>query len=82
MWGTGYYYPPYIGFAGGVPVYFPYYPTYGYSAWYNRWTGSFGRGAAYYGPYGGAGVAAWFFATSTARLSRITVTFTWPGYSS
>ena len=58
VWGTGYYYPPYIGFAGGVPVYFPYYPTYGYSAWYNPWTGSFGRGAAYYGPYGGAGVAA------------------------
>src|SRR6266480_5620961 len=26
-------------------------------------------------------VAAWFFATSMARLSRMTVTFTWPGYS-
>ena len=46
VWGTGYYYPPYIGYAGGVPVYFPYFPTYGYSAWYNPWTGSFGRGAA------------------------------------
>src|SRR6266516_2539594 len=30
---------------------------------------------------GCAVVAAWFFATSTARLSRMTVTFTWPGYS-
>src|SRR5207244_5818000 len=27
----------------------------------------------------GAVAAEWFFATSTARLSRITVTFTWPG---
>jgi hypothetical protein len=58
VWGTGYYYPPYVGFAGGVPVYFPHYPTYGYSAWYNPWTGSFGRGAVAYGPYGGAGVGA------------------------
>lgn len=29
-----------------------------------------------------AEVALHYFATSTARLSRITVTFTWPGYSS
>ena len=58
VWGSGYYYPPYIGMAGGLPVYFPHYPTYGYSAWYNPWTGSFGRGAAVYGPYGGAGVGA------------------------
>ena len=58
VWGTGYYYPPYVGFAGGVPVYFPHFPTYGYSAWYNPWTGSFGRGALDYGPYGGAVVAA------------------------
>ena len=33
-------------------------PTYGYSAWYNPWTGTYGRGAAAYGPYGGAGVGA------------------------
>ena len=54
VWGTGYYYPPYV--YGGI--YRPYYPTYGYSAWYNPWTGSYGRGAAVYGPYGGAGVGA------------------------
>ncbi len=58
VWGTGYYYPPYIGFAGAHPVYYPHYPTYGYSAWYNPWTGSYGRGEAVYGPYGGAGVGA------------------------
>ena len=58
VWGTGFYYPPYIGYAGFYPVYYPHYPTYGYSARYNPWTGSYGRGAAVYGPYGGAGVGA------------------------
>ena len=58
VWGTGYYYPPYVWYGGYYPVYYPYFPTYGYSAWYNPWTGTYGRGAAVYGPYGGAGVAA------------------------
>jgi hypothetical protein len=58
VWGTGYYYPPYIGYGGYYPAYFPHYPTYGYGAAYNPWTGSYGRGAAVYGPYGGAGVGA------------------------
>jgi hypothetical protein len=58
VWGTGYYYPPYVGYGGFYPAYFPYYPTYGYSAFYNPWTGTYGRGAAVYGPYGGAGVGA------------------------
>jgi hypothetical protein len=35
-------------------VYWPYpYYTYGASAWYNPATGSYGRGSAVYGPYGG-----------------------------
>jgi len=58
VWGSGYYYPPYIGYGGFYPAYFPYYPTYGYGARYNPWTGAYGRGAAVYGPYGGAGVSA------------------------
>jgi hypothetical protein len=58
VWGSGYYYPPYVHYGGLYPIYRPFYPTYGYSAWYNPWTGSYGRGAAVYGPYGGAGVAA------------------------
>jgi hypothetical protein len=58
VWGTGWYYPPYIGYGGYYPAYFPHYPTYGYGARYNPWTGSYGRGAAVYGPYGGAGVGA------------------------
>ena len=56
VWGTGYYYPPYYGFAGGYPYYYGHYPTYGYGASYNPWTGAYSRGAVAYGPYGGAGV--------------------------
>ncbi len=56
VWGSGWYYPPYYGgFYGG---YYGHYPTYGYGASYNPWTGAYTRGAVAYGPYGGAGVAA------------------------
>ena len=58
VWGTGWYYPPYWGWGGYYPYYYPYFPTYGYSAWYNPYTGVYGRGAAVYGPYGGAGIGA------------------------
>jgi hypothetical protein len=58
VWGSGYYYPPYVGYGGFYPAYYPYYPTYGYGASYNPWTGTYGRGAVAYGPYGGAGVGA------------------------
>jgi hypothetical protein len=58
VWGTGYYYPPYVWYGGPYPVYRPYYPTYGYHASYNPWTGTYSRGVAAYGPYGGAGVGA------------------------
>ncbi|HXY32562.1 MAG TPA: hypothetical protein VEI06_17805 [Gemmatimonadaceae bacterium] len=57
MWGSGYYYPPYY-YPGYRPIYYPYPVTYGFSAWYNPYTGAYGRGAAVYGPYGGAGYAA------------------------
>jgi hypothetical protein len=59
VWGSGWYYPPYYGgFYGGYPMYRGYYPTYGYRASYNPWTGAYSRGAVAYGPYGGAGVGA------------------------
>ena len=60
VWGTGYYYPPYVAVGlAPVPVYWgaPYY-TYGASAWYNPATGVYARGSAVYGPYGGYGAAA------------------------
>jgi hypothetical protein len=58
VWGTGYYYPPYVAYGGFYPMYRGYYPTYGYHASYNPWTGAYGRGVSAYGPYGGAGVGA------------------------
>ena len=58
VWGSGWYYPPYVGWGGYYPYYYPHFPTYGYSAWYNPWTGAYGRSAGVYGPYGGAGVGA------------------------
>src|SRR5262249_16902951 len=58
VWGTGWYYPPYYWYGGYYPIYYPGFPTYGYSAWYNPYTGAYGRNAWAYGPYGGVGVGA------------------------
>jgi hypothetical protein len=58
VWGTGWYYPPYVWYGGFYPGYYWYPRTYGFGAWYNPWTGAYGRGAAVYGPFGGAGAAA------------------------
>jgi hypothetical protein len=57
-WGTGWYYPPYVGYGGYYPYYYPYYPSYGASAWYNPYSGTFGRSGWAYGPYGGVGYGA------------------------
>lgn len=51
-YGSGYYYPPYVGWYGAYPVYYPRPGTYGYGAWYGG--GRYGYGGAAYGPYGGA----------------------------
>jgi hypothetical protein len=73
VWGTGWYYPPYVGWGGSSPVYYPRYSSYGYGARYNPWTGSYTRegvvngstGAGYgarYNPKTGTylrGAAAW-----------------------
>ena len=42
-------------YGGFYRAYFWYPPTHGFAAWYNPYTGTLGRGAAVYGPYGGAG---------------------------
>ena len=55
VWGTGWYYPPYVGWGGYYPVYYPRHSTYGYGASYNPWNGSYTRAGVAYGPYGGAG---------------------------
>jgi hypothetical protein len=58
FWGTGWYYPPYIGYGGYYPYYYPHYASYGAAAWYNPHTGTFGRSGWAYGPYGGVGYGA------------------------
>src|SRR5262245_16473735 len=64
VFGTGYYYPPYVWASGPVPVYYPYPYSYGTAAYYNPYTGAYGRGAAVYGPYGGAGAASYYNPTT------------------
>ena len=57
--GTGYYYPPYIGYgAYGYPAYWPYAATYGVGSYYNPYIGAYGVGRGVYGPYGGAAAGA------------------------
>ena len=58
VYGTGYYYPPYVYYGAYYPVYYPYPTSYGRASWYNPATGNFGAAEAIYGPYGGAGRAA------------------------
>ncbi len=56
VYGTGYYYSPYIYYPPvGYPVYRAYPCSYGVAAYYSPYTGGYARGAAVYGPYGGAG---------------------------
>jgi hypothetical protein len=59
--GTGYYYPPYIGYpVGGYPVYHPYatpygaYGAYGSTSYYHTGTGAYGVSQTAYGAYGSA----------------------------
>ncbi|MCK5386078.1 MAG: hypothetical protein KAJ39_02760 [Gammaproteobacteria bacterium] len=72
MYGTGYYYNPYwysYPYYPYYPVYYPYYPSYGVAAYYNPYTGTYGRGAYTYGPYGGYGRGA-SYNPETGRYSR------------
>jgi len=53
VYGTGYYYPPYV-YPAPIPVFYPYPVTYGAATYYNPATGAWARGGAVYGPYYGA----------------------------
>ncbi len=69
VYGTGYYYPPYIYWGPVYPVYYHYPYSYGFSAYYNRYTGTYARGASVYGPYGGIGRGA-AYNPSTGTYAR------------
>ncbi len=60
VWGTGWYYRPYIGWANGFPIYQPFWNTYGLAAAYNWGAGGYAIGGYPYGPYGAAGRAAYY----------------------
>ncbi len=74
VYGTGYYYPPYV-YWGPYPIYYPYPYTYGVAAVYNPYTGGYAVGRAVYGPYGAAGSAAWYN-PATGRYGRAVTTQT------
>ncbi len=56
VYGTGYYYPPYV-VPAVVPIYYSYPYTYAGAVWYNPATGYWARGGSVYGPYGYAAAA-------------------------
>ncbi|HEY5973429.1 MAG TPA: hypothetical protein VIU41_01685 [Geobacteraceae bacterium] len=80
VYGTGYYYPPYVYYPPSYyyPIYRPYPYTYGYGRYYYGHYpypygyypyGRYNYGRYAYGPYAGAGAAAWYNPT-TGRYGR------------
>jgi hypothetical protein len=80
VYGTGYYYPPYV-YWGLHPVYYPYPYTYGCAAAYNPYTGAYGVGRAVYGPYGSAGTAAWYNPTTGTYGRAVTTQNAYGGHT-
>jgi hypothetical protein len=80
VWGTGYYYPPYI-YPGPVPVYRPYYATYGVAAAYYPYNGVYAVGGYAYGPYAAAGRAAWYNPATGAYGRAYTTQYPYGGRS-
>jgi hypothetical protein len=78
VWGTGYYYPPYI-YPAPVPIYRPYYATYGVAAAYYPYSGAYAVGGYAYGPYASAGRAAWYNPTTGAYGRAYTTQYPYGG---
>jgi hypothetical protein len=75
--GTGYYYPPYIGYpAYGYPIYHPYptpygaYGAYGSTSYYHTSTGAYGVSQTAYGAYGGSATRTASYNPYTGTASR------------
>jgi hypothetical protein len=69
VYGTGYYYPPYV-VPGVVPVYYPYPYSYAGAVWYNPATATWARGGTVYGPYGGVATAGAAYNPATGAWAR------------
>ena len=72
VYGTGYYYPPYL-YPAPIPIYYPYPVTYAGATYYNSATGAWAQGGAIYGPwYGARGGSAYNPATGAwARVGSV-----------
>ena len=81
VYGTGYYYPPYIYYGPRYPIYYPYPYTYGCAAVYNPYTGFYGVGHAVYGPYGSVGTAAWYNPTTGTYGRAVTTQNAYGGHT-
>jgi hypothetical protein len=57
VYGTGYYYPPYV-YWGPYPVFYPHPYTYGAAAIYNPYMGVYSVSSVVYGPYAAVGTTA------------------------
>jgi hypothetical protein len=69
VYGTGYYYPPYI-YPAPIPIYYPYPYSYAGATYYNSTTGAWAQGGAIYGPYGGAAKAGYAYNPSTGAYAQ------------
>ncbi len=69
VYGTGYYYPPYI-YPAPIPIYYPYPYSYAGATYYNAATGAWAQGGAIYGPYGGAAKAGYAYNPNTGAYAQ------------
>jgi hypothetical protein len=69
VYGTGYYYPPYI-YPAPIPIYYPYPYSYAGATYYNSATGAWAQGGAIYGPYGGAAKAGYAYNPNTGAWAQ------------
>ena len=69
VYGTGYYYPPYI-YPAFVPVYYPYPYSYAGATYYNPANGAWAHGGAIYGPWGGAAKGGSYYNPTTGTYAR------------
>ncbi len=69
VYGTGYYYPPYL-YPAPIPIYYPYPYSYAGATYYNAATGAWAQGGAIYGPYGGGAKAGYAYNPNTGAYAQ------------
>jgi len=69
VYGTGWYYPPYV-YPAPIPIYYPYPYSYAGATYYNAATGAWAHGGAIYGPYGGVAKAGTAYNPATGAWAQ------------